>query len=118
MLKKNTKTKNNPPKEAPKNGIGAVIREQRKRLGYTQEFVAEKMGISEKHYSRIESDKYYPSLPTFFSLIKVLELNLEAFSEESKNKRKIEKDILHLLENAKDKDLELCSNVIKLLLSK
>lgn len=116
MLKKNTKTKNNPPKEAPKNGIGAIIREQRKRLGYTQEFVAEKMGISEKHYSRIESDKYYPSLPTFFSLIKVLELNLEAFSEESKNKRKIEKDILHLLENASDEDLEKSLAILRLII--
>ena len=102
--------------KAAKQGFGNVIREQRKRLGHTQEYVAEHIGISEKHYSRIESDKYYPSLPTFFSLIKVLNLSLEDFSKENKKKSKVEKDIVHLLENAKSKDLEKCLSIIRLIL--
>lgn len=116
MVKKTTDIKNKPAKQAPKNGIGAVIREQRKRLGYTQEYVAEKIGISEKHYSRIESDRYYPSLPNFFKLIKILELSLDDFSAGSKKKRKLEKDVLYLLEHASDEELDKCLSIIKLIL--
>ena len=42
--------------------LGKRIRELRKRAGLTQEQLAEQLGIDQKHMSRIELGKSYPSL--------------------------------------------------------
>lgn len=98
--------------------LGDLIKKQRKRKKYTQEKVAEAIGISDKHYSKIEIGKYVPSLQTFFKLLEVLELNLDDFSVSAAIQRTKEKDIAELLKRANDSDLELCFNLIKVVLNK
>ena len=97
-------------------GIGAFLRDQRKRKKYTQEHVAEAVGLSDKHYSRIEAGRYVPNLMNFLNILEVLDLNLEDFTANKLAQRKAERDIMHLLEDAKDEDLEICLNIIKLVL--
>lgn len=101
-----------------KKQIGSLIQSQRKRKKYTQEQVAEAICISEKHYSTIESGKYLPSLQTFFNLLDVLELNLDDFSKSKVTQRPEEKDIAELVKGASDIDLELCLNLVKVVLNK
>lgn len=50
--------------------IGKKIREYRKKLKLSQEYVAEKANISEKHYGRLERGSCTPTLENFFSIIK------------------------------------------------
>lgn len=46
--------------------VGRVIRQKRKDLGLKQSELAEMVGISEKHLSKIETGKNYPALDNFF----------------------------------------------------
>lgn len=96
-----------------KKQIGSLIQNQRKRKKYTQEQVAEAIGVSEKHYSTIESGKYLPSLQTFFNLLNVLELDLETFSDNRIQQREKEKDILELIKELSDKELKVVFEVIQ-----
>ena len=51
-----------------KTFIADKIKYRRKKLGLTQSELAEKIGISEKHLSKIETGKNYPSLDNFFKI--------------------------------------------------
>ena len=59
--------------------IAQQIKLHRKRLAYTQEELAEKVGLSVQHISRIESACYIPSLKSFFMLAEVLQIDLKLF---------------------------------------
>lgn len=61
--------------------LGARIREQRKRKGITQEQLAEKLGIDQKHMSKIELGKSYPSLDRLIKVGEVLEVPLPSLFE-------------------------------------
>ena len=62
---------------ADKYFIAKKIKLARKKAGYTQEKLAEEIGISSKQLSRIEMANYMPSTPTFLSLQKILKMNFE-----------------------------------------
>ena len=62
-----------------KEYIAKVIQNARKRKGLKQSQLAEKVGISEKHLSKIETGKNYPSLDNFFKMVDVLNLSLNDF---------------------------------------
>ena len=50
-----------------KKVIAQIIQDSRRKAGLKQSELAEKIGISEKHLSKIETGKNYPALDTFFS---------------------------------------------------
>ncbi|ABK99517.1 helix-turn-helix domain-containing protein [Pelobacter propionicus] len=52
--------------------LGLRIRELRKRAGMTQEQLAELLGIDQKHMSRIELGKSYPSLDRLLKIAVVV----------------------------------------------
>ena len=56
--------------------IGSLIKAKRKEMGYTQEELADKVGISAQHCSRIERGEYIPSLQTFLVIVEVLNLDI------------------------------------------
>ena len=68
--------------------VGRVIRQKRKDLGLKQSELAEMVGISEKHLSKIETGKNYPALDNFFKMTEILKLSLKDFSS-NKNKLKM-----------------------------
>lgn len=76
--------------------VGKVIRQKRKDLGLKQSELAEMVGISEKHLSKIETGKNYPALDNFFKMTEILKLSLKDFVSEgidmadiSSNKNKL-----------------------------
>ena len=59
------------------NTFGARLREIRKSRGLTQQALAEKANIDDKHLCRIENGKYFPTHTTLNKLLNALELTLE-----------------------------------------
>ena len=83
-----------------KNLIARKIRSARKTTKFTQEELAEKIGITAKQLSRIENATHIPSLLTFFRIIEILNINLNdfGFNNNDKNnpiKNEIDKILLN-----------------------
>ncbi len=57
--------------------FGKKLRDLRKAKGFTQEVLAEKAEIDEKHLSRIENGKYFPTYSTLLKLLKALDTSIE-----------------------------------------
>ena len=62
--------------------IGNRIKQCRLKAGLTQEYVAEKIGISQKHLSRIEVGYHNPHFETVIALANVLDVSVNAFVED------------------------------------
>lgn len=65
--------------EFDKKYIAQIIQNARKKQGLKQSQLAEKIGISEKHLSKIETGKNYPALDNFLKMVEVLKLSLKDF---------------------------------------
>ena len=59
--------------------VAKVIQNARRNAKLTQAELAEKIGISEKHLSKIETGKNYPALDTFIKILNILNLTLGDF---------------------------------------
>ena len=99
--------------EIDKNQIGLIIQTARKNAGLKQSELAERIGISEKHLSKIETGKYYPALDTFLRILDVLNLTLGDFgfvnvSDSSQNKE----FILKIVNSSSDKQLQVYADMI------
>ena len=57
--------------------IGRILKERRLQLGYTQEYAAEKAGISYSYYTKIERGQQLPSLEIAVLLAKIFSLSLD-----------------------------------------
>ncbi len=55
--------------------LGKRIKEFRKSKGFTQEYVAEQIGIESTSISNIENGKYYPTAENLERIIKVLNVS-------------------------------------------
>jgi len=92
--------------------LGKRLRELRKSKGYTQQALAEKAEIDEKHLSRVENGKYFPSYTTLNKLLSALgvtldEVGLELEQAEIKQ-NPIYSKALQILNSAKDDNELLC----------
>ncbi len=63
------------------NTLGEKIRQLRKSKGLTQEQLAEKIGIDNKHLSRIEKGRHMPTYNILKRLAKVLDFDIYAIDE-------------------------------------
>ena len=66
-----------------KEFIGKTIQTIRKKANIKQSELAEKIGISEKHLSKIETGKNLPSLDNFLKMAEVLNFSLDDFGIKS-----------------------------------
>ena len=57
--------------------IGRILKERRLQLGYTQEYAAEKAGISYSYYTKIERGQQLPSLEVAMLLSKTFNLSMD-----------------------------------------
>lgn len=62
--------------------IGSRIQKRRQNLKLTQEQVAERVGITQKHLSRIEKGYHNPHFDMIIALAKVLDVPVDAFAED------------------------------------
>ena len=97
-----------------KNFIAQKIKTYRKKMGLTQEQLAEQIDLSVQHVSRIENGCYIPSLTTFFKIISILQIDLKEFGFNiEKNKNPIINNIIENITNASDEELIFYENMIK-----
>ena len=71
--------------------IGTKIRKKRGEKGFSQEFLAEKLNISQGTLSNIESNKSKPDIDLLRGISKILEIDVYDLIEENKLKQ-INKD--------------------------
>ena len=96
--------------------IGKTLQEIRKRAKMTQSELAEKVGISDKHLSKIETGKNLPSLNNFLRMAEVLEFSLSEFginSKETLNKDK--QKLLKAIHSASDYEIKSYLDIIETL---
>ena len=88
-----------------KKKLGSKIKEIRKSKKYTQEFVAEKMGIETKSLSNIERGLFYPTAENLEKISKILEVQpYELFDfEHYKLDEELKEDILKITEKSPGK---------------
>lgn len=99
--------------ELDKKVIAQIIQSNRKKAKLTQAELAEKIGISEKHLSKIETGKYYPALDTFLKILEILNLTLGDFglqniSDSYPNKVLLQK----IINTSSEKQLDACADIV------
>ena len=96
--------------------MGEKIKNRRKQLKMTQFELAEKIGLHEKHISRIESGQNFPSLDSFFKILEVLDLKMSDFDSDCQLAQgKTRDEINYILNNATEKDLKFYLDLINFL---
>ena len=94
--------------------IAKKIRLARKNAKLTQEELAEKVGITSKQLSRIESCSHFPSLNTFFKIVQILNIDLAEFGYNSApQKNQNRENFNKILSTLTDVELDFCYETIK-----
>ena len=65
-----------------KKSLAQVIKNHREAKGYTQEFIAEKLGVSRQAVSKWEKGTTEPSTSNLFALAKLFDIPIEEFMKE------------------------------------
>lgn len=96
--------------------IAKVIQEARRNAKMTQYELAEKIGISEKHLSKIETGKNYPALDTFLKILSVLGLTLGDFGFQNISDSYTNKNFLQqIINTSSKKQIDAYADVISVL---
>ncbi len=95
--------------------LGARIKELRKRVGLSQDQLAEKIGIESKYLSRIEVGKRQPSLDTLGHIADSLQVEMKELFDFSHldNEATSPKGIESALAGASKEELRLVFKLIK-----
>lgn len=97
-----------------KKFIGKIIKNARKSAKLTQAELAEKIDMSEKNLGNIENGKQFPQINNFFRILEVLNLSVEDFGVNQKEKSdKIRKDLIQSIYLLNDTELEIYLNILK-----
>ena len=88
--------------------LGARIREIRKARGLTQEQLAEKVDVEQKHISRLEVGKNYPTIERLEKIADALQVPMVAFFdstylESTSERAKILEDLIKELDDGSQK---------------
>lgn len=65
--------------------FGKKLKALRKSRGYTQQVLAELVGIDEKHLSRLENGKYFPTYTTLNKLLNVFDISVNELGIDVEN---------------------------------
>lgn len=95
--------------------IGQRIRKYRKALDFSQEELAEKVGISTTHMSHIETGNTKLSLSVLVSIATVLEVRTDdlLFDSVNINKSSVADEILLLLDECNSQQLKVIYDILK-----
>lgn len=95
--------------------LGKRIREYRKRIGLTQFQLAERLGIDDKHLSRIELGKNMPQANTIVRLAEVFRIDIKDLFEFShlKSPDEVRKDLDNILKTLSDEQIVLIYKYVK-----
>ena len=96
-----------------KEYIANKIKLARKNARLTQAELAEKIDISAKQLSRIETADYTPSVPTFLKILKELNIDISDFGIETKKEENRIKDrFKQFIYSTSDDELEFYYSII------
>ena len=96
--------------------IGKRIRKFRQRQGLTQHDLAEKIGVTEKQISKIETGVHYPKFENFVKILDSLDITLKDFAEDIDPQQEINssrKCYMKILNKFSDIEIEYLINVAK-----
>lgn len=94
--------------------IGEQIKKFRILRGMTQNDLAEKVGLTEKQISKIETGVHYPMFENFIKIIDVLGVELKDFDNDINVENNIVRNsILKILYRANDYELKHYATIIK-----
>lgn len=97
-----------------KKTIGKIIQKYRKKSKLTQAELSEKIDLSEKHISKIESGIYYPSLTAFFKMIETLKIDLNEFGfQEIHVENELKTKLLNYTYSLDDVQIEFILDILK-----
>ena len=97
-----------------KKFIGKIIKNARKSAKLTQAELAEKIDMSEKNLGNIENGKQFPQINNFLRILEVLNLSVEDFGVNQKEKSdKIREDLIQSIYLLNDTELEIYLNILK-----
>ena len=94
--------------------IGKKIKEIRKNRAFTQDILAEKVGIDAKHLSRIECGKNSLSLNLLLKICSVLDTEPSVFFDNSINKNKAElvREITNILNQSSEEKIRWVYKIV------
>lgn len=102
--------------ELDKKYIAQILQNARKKKGLKQAQLAEMIGISEKHLSKIETGKNYPALDNFLKMVEILELSMKDFGLKNENKVSEQKVYLQkIINTSSEKQLGIYIDIINAL---
>lgn len=102
-----------------KSQLGAAIRSHRLALGYTQEYLAEKMDITVTHMKHLESGHRMPSVEVLYRLVQELHLSLDELwlpELASLPDNQQNKELELLLSHCSEKELAIVIDLVKSLI--
>lgn len=96
-----------------KEYVAKIIKNYRKKAKLTQFELAEKIGISEKHLSKIETGKNFPALDNFLKMAEILCIPFSEFGLDNKDKDSFKKlNLLKIVNTLPDKKLDAFEDII------
>lgn len=94
--------------------IGSRIKKIRLSQGLTQHDLAERIGVTEKQISKIETGVHYPKFDNFIKILEALNITMREFAStgdfESGNVRR---NIMKVINKANEEDLQYFLLLIK-----
>ena len=94
--------------------IGQRIRKYRKAHGFSQEQLAEIIGISVTHMSHIETGNTKLSLPVFVDIAKVLDISTDDLLQETvSGKRKAENELSEIIKSCSAAQARIICDIAK-----
>ena len=96
------------------NILGLQVKKARRKQGYTQEFVAESIGVSIDLLRNIENGRNIGSIPTIINICNFLKVSPNTLFEEVLDFKEetLDTNLLNLIYNLSKKDKKILRDVI------
>ena len=97
------------------NILGLQVKKARRKQGYTQEFVAESIGVSIDLLRNIENGRNIGSIPTIINICNFLKVSPNTLFEEVLDFKEetLDTNLLNLISNLSKKDKKILRESIK-----
>ena len=88
----------------------------REKRTFSQDFMAERIGITQPLYNRIENGSREMTINTLIKITEILDISMDSLFAKEENTDTITKNMLALLKGKSQSDLEIVEDVMKTLL--
>lgn len=95
------------------NKIGKVIRESRKALGYTQEQLAEKVGMTPSFIGQIERGTTLPSVETLSNLTRLLAIDANLYFHDNNDQDQERREFYLIFERLSPKIRKMAKEILR-----